>query len=221
MSTMTNPTGDKFKKRGKRGNRFKKTVNSIDVVKIAKGLIKKNEEATVELKYHDVTIQNETMSNVGQLRELTGTILQNVGYNNRIGDEISLHSMQFRGSVNASFGVGADNYNNCRIIVFRWMEGYNPDPLTFLQSNNNPQSSIDVDYLPSTQILYDNLVGTSATQGLPITVFKEYRKLRGKSLWQTDDSSDIGQIYLFTIGSSTVGPHPLLNMYFRFRFMDA
>lgn len=211
MSTSTNKTGGR---NGRKRRNKKLTFQEKKMEKIAFSAIKKNDAREVERKYKDLINPSQVVGSTGYLTSLTSTISVGPAFDQRIGMDIKVTSLQLRYTVTFN-----DPINFMRVILFRWFDDDVPTISDVLESNV-PYSALAINTLTGKkmQVLHTNLIALSEGS-VPNTVQEEYFSGNYHCSWDKTINPDHGHFYLYAITDSSVSG-PNLKFYSRVRFTD-
>lgn len=168
-------------------------------------------------------------------------ITQNIGDNNRVGDEVTLKHIKVRGAIQNNFGVGANFFNDVRIIVFQYLSQDNSPVANELLTTNqiaggqvSSYSARFVDYRDLYHVLYDKvhhltlgqpLAGNNANSDsyskyFEFTVPLKYAKK--KIQYEAGTAASVNGIYFFAIGgTASVAANPTIAAQWEVSYTDS
>lgn len=126
-------------------------------------------------------------------------VAQGTGDNNRIGDTISLQSIQMRLDLARTTADGV-----LRVILFRWMQRATPTVANILEAplfaTQQYQQPINKNYGKSIKVLFDKTY-TLATGQTQLQTDKIYRKAKYQTEFDSGTAESMNGTYLLFIGS--------------------
>lgn len=185
--------------------------------------LRREVRANRELKHYDAPVIFTATGSTGAVAQID-QITQGDTETTREGLVINPKSMLFRGEV-----INADNFNNCRIILFRWFDNtapivtdiLNTTGIAGLSPHNAPYSWAQK---PKYQILYDKVLTVdNESYNNENFMFKYKFRPTSKITYSGSVSTSImsGNIFCLYINDSTAIAHPQLNAFIRLTFTDS
>lgn len=146
----------------------------------------------------------------------------------RDGDQLTMGTISYYLRLVQSSGVGADTYNNIRVIIFQWYPQSVPAVTDIVNTTSGLGTMFhyNTDKAKSFKIIKDKnyLLQTKNSDGVPAVVqFGRRHKVRiGRKKIQFVSGGTTGsnKVYFLFLSDSSVTPHPQINCYVRTNFMD-
>jgi hypothetical protein len=227
----TNRKAGKRRTQGLREGAEPLSAQGGDIVRIRKPLsqpIFRNRPAkplTRELKAFDGNITPaSTVSTTMTIVRLSG-INQGTTVTNRIGDSLSLASIEVRSA--AAMTIATDFTNQLRMIVFQWCQDDNvyapavADIVTFVAAGQSTVSPIVHDNANKIDVLVDHLFALSGT-GESIKTFHVIpsRFRLPQIQYNPAAINGEGNLYIAYVSDSAAIPFPVLSASWRINFYD-
>lgn len=198
---------------------FKRKRNQSDGSKALKLVRRINR--SIEKKFSDHLAQVD-VGNAGTITNLT-TMVQGIKDTERIGDTVTLKSIQLR--FNAFMAAGVGN-STARFIIYYDKQNSSANPIDILQNVGGAQS-VHSDYHHDRRhefvILYDNLYSLNDS-GASGKIFKRFINLRNKvcQFHAGTTTVNTGAIKLLLIAQTGVAlEQPGFNYFIRLNYTDA
>jgi hypothetical protein len=203
----------------------------------------------IETKFYQSSMTPNAVSNSGTIALLSG-VSQGVTHSGRVGDVMSLKSLQFNFDCIASqttLGgwLGGDAYNNMRLIIFRWHQNTAAgapilsDVLTTLTSytylapynEDNLESGVLKILYDKTFILENSPYWNGSTtlfasgqssihNAMNVMISKS--KLGPQDVVFNDTATTgIGHVYSLMVSDSAATPHPYAQASYTLKYSDA
>lgn len=176
-----------------------------------------------EKKRHVAEFSLRDIDNAGQIQQLT-TINQGDGYNERVGDQLTVNNVLIRYKIQLN-RFGNTDHSSIRIIVFKWLAEDAPvysDILTSagFASTGALQPIVHTNRMHF-RILYDNLICLSPSSET-MAVEKVYLKNCGQVHYYAASSSNKkGNIYLLAVSDdNTLANEPTMSATWSVSFHD-
>lgn len=189
--------------------------------KEVKTIIKRQQNLTSELKFHDDFIMANGIPDTGVLRNIT-LISQGLNDYERVGDSIHPTSLEVRCHFTAE-----DTTNLIRFIVFRWLPQNNPgvspllsDILLPVAGTTPPYQHYNKDKRQEFQILKDFTVDVNTNDRYDQWRHFSIKLADKKCMFNAGSNTGTGLLYIAVASDSTVALHPLCSYYARLRYRD-
>lgn len=138
---------------------------SPTLVKQIRGIVKNDTKRNSEFKQFaaDISVVGIYGGSGGALLTHLTPVVQGVADNQRVGDQLTLNSINIRGVMLSGDGATANRFNDIRIVVFQYKDSdMNPLVSEMFLSNTvtsaaaqNAYSNRNIDYLAEYNFLYD------------------------------------------------------------------
>lgn len=193
----------------------KKQLNRAEKKEV-RDIARKAIKNMAEIHFHASDYYN-TVSTSGYVQDLSIITQTSTGDQNRIGDSITLTSMEVRYDWEV-----ADTTNRVRLILFRWNDDGAPgvnDILLNTVSVPRCYASYNKDSRSKFNILYDKVMVVGQGSGTDNVKYREFkRKLTGKINYSSGGTSGVKHVYLMAISDSLTG-NPTLAFYSRLNYL--
>lgn len=203
-----------------------KIIDESQVARIATKIYNRQEAKNAELKYWDVEDVSNATTNAGTIYNISLSIAQGTGVNDRIGDAVKAKSLFLRYDFIASGGATA-SYETVRLIALRWYASGVPSVSSILSlttsTTHRPLSMLEMDNTKLFKVIYDktHCLSDSANWDLPGKVYeKVFIDLDGTINWSNAGGGEKGQVVLLAI-SDTIANHPAFSFVSRIRYTDS
>ncbi len=175
-----------------------------------------------EPKYIDTSAVATAAPSTGVFASLSATVNGTTDIT-RIGDQIELHSLEFRFSITV-----ADSSNLVRVIVFQWLADDTSDVPSASKLLQAPgaqpyNSAINHDNSSKLTILYDKVIPTATYYPVKhesVLIALDRSPVRKILKYAAGASTGNNMIYLFMCSDSGPSPHPSVDYYARVNFYD-
>lgn len=196
------------------------------VAKKVKTYVKKQIAKVGEEKIHDVSLALGNADTTGQLIALSSNIAKGTGVQQRLGDECNFKTLEFRMQHRAA--AAQTDIQRCRFVIFQDMSkgaSGTPAVATFLQSQSNPISPVNVDFTTNKRyrVIYDKLyhINPFSAYGSEMVLdVKRTIKIDRKAHWTDGSVANGGQIYTFCVIDNATGAGSQYAWYARLRYTD-
>lgn len=213
MASTLNPYKKNYVKRQRNAIN---TRSERKIAKVCKQVIQQHEAQEVEKKYHDLAAAPGGAGSTGVFYSFTSTIPEGTGSEQRIGQQVTVKSLQVRYRL-----LYQDTTNLMRVIIFRWFQQGTPSLSQILQDTVtvpwiSPTNRLLSEFI---NVMYDNLVTLDATNNFQY-VDKIFIKKNMNVTFDDAGNPDYGHVYMLVLSDSAAIPHPTIEFYSRVRFTD-
>lgn len=174
-----------------------------------------------EPKYFDTSGVAVAMSSSGFFLSLTSTTNGTTDIT-RIGDQVELHSMEFRYSVSV-----ADATNIMRLVIFQWNADDTTDTPSFsklmVSGSQTWNSPFNHDNSSKLTILYDKVLTLATYYPVKHESFLlplDRQPVRKILKYAAGSTTGNNMIYMYAVSDSTATTHPFIDYYARVNFYD-
>lgn len=211
------------KRRFRRKRKFIKG-SALKLARTALKRVKRVEKkvAGAELKFTNSGFVTQVVDNVGHVHRLS-LITQGVGQAQRIGQKVTIKSIEFWGS--ASIGLAPSGFTTLRIMLIqdkRQVADGIPAPGTIFQ-DLSPFSPLDmVTGLNRFRVFYNRFIYLNVIDKTS-TTFRLFKRINIPMLFNGVSSADVEKNGLFMVMISdepVVANRPTFNYYYRSRYYD-